>query len=331
MAGLSLPTPFTVTDETYHRIFAAYLNKIVGSVQTYVAGPLLACVTLWVIVQGVLVMRGDVSPRTGLTKLVMVAVIVGLVTSSNLYQQYVEDVFENTVPTMVQQLGGDYGAPEQTIPLQLDAAFRLGQAAFLATSVGIPEQDEIDSLAFEGAQSLFYFSLWSIFVIFDLIDIMMSVLITFGPLFLLGYLFDYTRGIAKQWIGQIVSYAILLLLASVVATVVVSTILTYMIATFGAAMALTKLGGATKFLSDMGGTKAGQIMGLYEVDMFIMTGNALVVAVPGIAASIGGGVAAQGLQGVGQSVVRHFGLGRDAEGKVRKVNDNTIRNLGMLP
>lgn len=306
MASLSLPIPFTVTDETYHEAFKLALTNMVGKVESYVAGPLLTCVTLWLIVQGILVMRGDITARSGITKIIMVALVASIISSSSLYSQFVENLFEQGVPSMVQQLGGDFGAPNETIPFQMDAAFRIGQAGFLATSAGIPMNDDLDSLNFEGAQLFYYFTMWSIFAIYDLIDIMVSVLVTFGPLFLLAFLFDFTRGIAKQWIGQLIGYSILLLFASVVASIVIATIAAYLVATFGAAAALTAAGNAigTAWGVQNGG-KAGQIVGLYEVDMFIMTGNALVVALPAIAASIGGGVAAQA-SAIGQSLSRHL-------------------------
>jgi len=59
---------------------------------------------------------------------------------------------------------------------------------------------------------------------------------------------------------------------------------------------------------------------LYELDLFILTGNALVVALPAIAAQIGGGVAAQGTQ-MGMSALRNLH---------GKVSQNTIFNVGMM-
>jgi type IV secretion system protein VirB6 len=314
MAALSLLAPFTLIDETYTGAFKLYLDHAVGAVQAKMAAPVLACVTLWIAIQGILVMRGDVDTRRSLTKLIMVAIVYGIVTSSSLYNTYVEDLFEKTVPALVAELGGDFGVKKpESIPAQLDLVFDIGEAEFIAVSKVIPFNDDLDSMAFEGAQLCFYLCLWTIFGIYDTINILMSVLITLGPLFIVGFLFESTRGITTRWIGQVVSYSILYLLTSVVAAAVALTIVLFMTATFGLSMLAKPV--------PVVGTATGQLLGLYEIDLFIMTGTALVAALPAIAANLGGGVAASGMQ-MGQSVYRRFAGS--------EVSSNTIRNLGAM-
>lgn len=316
MAAPSLLAPFTVIDQTYKLAFTTYLNNAVGAVESAVAGPLLTCVTLWLIVQGILVMRGDIDARKGLTKIITVALVVGLVSSANLYQEYVQSLFEEGIPAMVTQLGGNIGLPTEAIPTELDVIFRLGQVGFQKVAAEIPPMDELDSLAFEGAQFFFFFSLWGIFGVYDIVGILTSVLVAVGPLFVIGFLFEATRGITMRWIGQLISYAILLLLTSIVATVVVAVMVASM---------------ATAFLVTVGvDTTAGQLVGLYELDLFIMTGNALVVALPGIAAALGNGVAASGTQ-LGQSIYRHFAERPTANGAgTAKASTTTIRDMSFL-
>jgi type IV secretion system protein VirB6 len=302
----SLIAPFTAIDLAYTTAFNLYLNSILGAMQAALAGPLLACVTLWIIVQGILVMRGDIDTRHGLTKIVTVALVFCIVSSSSLYQDNVQALFETAIPSMIQQLGGNIGVPTTFMPTELDIIFRAGEVGFQKVAAEIPPGDELDALAFQGAQFFFYFTLWSIFAIYDMVSILTSVLVGIGPLFIIGFLFEATKGIAFRWVGQMISYAILLLLISIVATVVVATIALFMTATFVTTIAV--------------GTTAGQLIGLYELDLFIMTGCSLVLALPMIAASIGGGVGAQGMQ-LGQSIYRQFAGG---------TSTNTIRNMGMI-
>ena len=289
--GSSLLAPFTVIDQAYRLEFTTYLSNAVGSIESAVATPLLACVTLWVIVQSILVMRGDLDARRGVTKLITVSLVVGLVTSGTLYHDYVQSLFETAIPTMIRDMGGNMGLPTEAIPTELDLIFRAGQVGFQKVAMSIPPMDELDALSFQGAQFFFNLSLFGIFSIYHIVTILTSVLVTVGPLFLIAFLFDATQSIAMRWIGQLISYAILLLLTSIVATIVVGTMLKGMTIVF-----LVTLGK---------GTTAGQIVGLYELDFFIMTGNALVLALPGIAASIGGGVAAEAGQ-MAKSVFRQF-------------------------
>lgn len=289
MPSPALLTPFTVIDQVYKKTFEAYLNHIVGSIQAAVVAPLLACVTIWVIVQGVMVMRGDLDARKGLTQLIKVALVVGLVTSSSLYQEYVQDMFHDAIPEMVRKMGGNFGFPTATLTLQLDGIFRAGQFVFQSIASHIPQMDELDSLSFDGAQYLFYFTLWGIFGVYHVTGILTSVLVAIGPLILVGFLFESTVGIATRWVGQLVGYALLLLMTSIVASLVVAIIAATVAAMF-----------ATALLVD---TLAAQLIGLYELDLFILTGNALVVALPGIAMAIGGGAGEMGST-FGQSIFR---------------------------
>lgn len=302
----SLIAPFTAIHTAYKLAFDGYLNDVVGSVATEVTGPLLSCVTLWVIVQGILVMRGDLDVRRGLVKLVSVSLVVGLVTSSALYQQYVVDVFEKTIPGFVQTLGGDLGLPKETVPGQLDLIFKAGESAFLSVEEDIPHDDTTDAMAFDGAQYMFFFTLWSIFGIYDTVGTMTSVLVTVGPIFMVGFLFEATAGITTRWIGQLIYYGILLLLTSIVATIVVATILAGMT--------------AISVVTYAGGSEAGQMIGLYELDMFILTGNALVVALPTLAAYLSSGLAADGVQ-MGQSIYRRF---------ARKPSPQSLTDMSLM-
>lgn len=306
---MSLPLPFTAIDTTYSEGFKLYLDSFIGSVETVVTGPLLTCVTLWAIVQGVLVMRGDIDARRGLTKLISVALVVGLVTSSSLYQEYVQNLFLVVVPSFVQSIGGTLGLPVDTIPTQLDVIYRLGNLSFQGIAMAIPPGDDLDAMAFDMAQFFFVFTLWAMFGIYDLVSILTTVLVALGPIFIIGFLFEATKDMTMRWVGQLVNYAILLLLVSVVESAVLAVIVAAMGTIFGlslAGAAAAELSG--KFGFGFAKSTAGSIIGLYDLDLFIMTGNALVVALPAIAAALGNGVAAQGVQ-MGAGIARNFALG----------------------
>jgi type IV secretion system protein VirB6 len=290
MPGNSFPAPFTAIDLAYKEAFELYIDKILIGIENVLATPLLACVTLWVIVQGILVMRGDIDARRGVTKLLSVALVIGLVSSASLYHDYVDDMFREGIPELVQNLGGNFGLPKETIPMQIDVVFRAGEAAFQQVASQITPDNELDAIALDGAQFFFFFTLWSIFGIYDIIMIMMSVLVSVGPLFIIGFLFESTAGITTRWVGQLVSYSIMLLLVSIIASVVVSVLIT----AGGLIIAQIALGATSQ-----------DIIILYELDFLILTGNALVVAVPAIASSIGGGVGINGSQ-MGQSISRRL-------------------------
>jgi type IV secretion system protein VirB6 len=274
--AMRLQAPFTITDQVYTHEIEALLTNTINQIRDVISAPLLACVTLWIIVQGILVIRGDVDTRHGVTKLLTVAFIVALVSSSALYTKYVEDMFKTAIPEFVKNVGNDGVAPLNTLPEQIDAVFLAGEGLFLSISERLPSNDPQAVYSYEGAQFIFCLTLWGIFGVYDLAVVMNDLLISIGPLLLLGFLFEATRDMTMKWIGQLISYALLFLFISVLATVVVAIQLEAV-----AAVALV----------DRVAPTAAAIIGLFDLDIFMMTGNAIVVALPGLAAALGGGVA----------------------------------------
>lgn len=272
-----LKAPFSVTDTVYTKVIEAALHNTLGQIQGSLEAPLLACVTLWIIIQGILVIRGDIDTRKGFTKLIMVALVVSLVTSSDLYSTYVDDLFTKAIPQYIENVGNDGAAPLWSLPEQLDGVFIAGEKLFLSISEHLPDHDLTDTYSLEGAQFIFVLTLWGIFGVYDLTALMTNLMVSIGPLILIGFLFEATRDITTKWIGQLISYGLLLLFISVIATIVVGIELAGVIA-------MTVLTRAKP--------EVAELLGLWELDIFLMTGNAVVIALPGIAAALGGGVAA---------------------------------------
>ena len=55
-----------------------------------VQGPLTALVVLWIIVTGILIMRGDVGVRQGISRIITISLVMGILMSTTLYDQYCE-------------------------------------------------------------------------------------------------------------------------------------------------------------------------------------------------------------------------------------------------
>jgi type IV secretion system protein VirB6 len=277
--AFSITAPFTVTDTTLNAAFSASLSDALQSVESLVTAPLLSCVTLWIIIQGILVMRGDLDTRRGLTKIIMLAVVTGLITSQSLYNNYVQTFFEQTIPGIVSQVITDpiSSVSGEAVPAQLDTIFVIMENLFQRVAEGISRDNFEAAFAFESAHIVFLGTLWTVFGIYDVVNIMTKTLVTIGPLILIGYLFDATRNMTIRWASQLTYYGLLLLLLSIVATIVIA-----VDALFSAAASITILA--------IGPTDA-KVIGLDELDMFFLTGDALVVALPTIAAVITSGMA----------------------------------------
>ena len=98
MDSASNYAPFYVFDQTIQQPFTNGMNATVNSAMSAIQGPLTALVVLWIIVTGILVIRGDVAARTGITRLIKVSLIVGILMSTTLYNQYVVSFFTVGLP-----------------------------------------------------------------------------------------------------------------------------------------------------------------------------------------------------------------------------------------
>ncbi len=270
------PIPFTTADGFYGSAFAAGLSNLLSSIQGDVVAPALACVTLWIMVQGILVMRGDLDARRGVNRILKIALVTTLVVTAEDYNNYVHEFFINTVPAFVKDLSSPV-TNALTIPGELDAIFDTCMIEFQAIAAEIGPMNDQDAMAFQGAQFVLYGTLWSMFTIYEVTNVMTEVLVAIGPLILIGYLFDATKGITDRWIGQLITYGLLLLLVTTVATIVIAVEAAYLTAQL-VIIALT-------------GPTSAQIVSFYELDMFLLTGDAFVLALPAIAGLLGGGVA----------------------------------------
>ncbi|ADV14689.1 type IV secretory pathway, VirB6 component [Mesorhizobium australicum WSM2073] len=272
--NFKIAAPFTAIHTIFDLAFTSGLHNVLEKIQEAVSAPLVACVTLWIIIQGCLVMRGQVDARGSISRVIMVSIVVALILDQSNYQQYIEAFFDDTIPRFAHKISSS-DLPFVDIPRKLDFMFAASQYAFQMIASEIGTMNGQDILAFQGAQWIFYGSLWTAFEIYDAVGILTKLLLAIGPLVLVGYLFDRTRDMATRWIGQLLSYGLLLLLLNIVATIVIA----------AEAVSLT----AMLIIIKMSGTTAAKIIGLYELDMLFLAGDALIIALPTIASSIAGG------------------------------------------
>ena len=132
-----------------------------------------------------------------------------------------------------------------------------------------------DATALGIAQDVLYLTLWGAFAIYELVNIMTCVLVNIGPVFVVLYLFDFTKQFADRWIGQLVTYMILLLLFNIVGTIVLETEFLYV--------------QAKLLLFTMTAPLAQQVGDFDDLDIFLLTGDFMIISLPTIAAAIGGG------------------------------------------
>ncbi len=275
------PLPFVSTDAAFVLGFQNGLADLLNLLLGDIAPALSAVLVIWIIVQGTLVMRGDLDARRGISQIVKVVLVYGLVSGSTLYTELVQQWFLGSVPTWIAGLTTSNGAITPTaLPLTLDLLLAYMQTLLEAISALIPTANNQDASSVATAKLVLYGTLWTLFALYEAANLVTSVLVALGPLFIIGYLFESTKAITQRWIGQLIYYAILFLLVNIVATIVVTVDSGYIeteLALLAIAQAATPV--------------AGQINDVWDLDIFLLTGDFIVLCMPGAAAAISGGYA----------------------------------------
>ena len=258
----------------YASIFSAGTSNAVSSGLSAIAGPLAAVVVVWIIVQGILVMRGDVSVRSGITKILRVVLVVSLLTSFGLFSSYVVDLFQTSLPNWAAGAITGAGGSATTTPGMFDKVWNGSMAIAKAADAQLTAWDIADAVELALLEGGIGLCLILAFAVYEVGQIMLGVVIAVGPFVIAGYLFDSTRGIAERWLGKLIGLSILTLLIAIALTIILQGDVTY-IQTAAATGAL-----------DI----ETSIAVLMQATLFYALGAVIIVLLPSIAAYIGGGI-----------------------------------------
>jgi type IV secretion system protein VirB6 len=298
MATASNYAPFYTFDQTIQTPFTNGMSATVSSAMSAIQGPLTAVVVLWIIVSGILVMRGDVTARTGITRIISVSLVVGILMSADLYNFYVVKFFTSGLPdwiaTSLTNTTGSAPSAHQFDVLWDDAnqlfSTALGQLNFY---------NVLDSVELGLLQDVVVFPIGLTFLIYELAKIMVDVIVSIGPFLLAGYLFAATRGVADRWVGKLISLSILTLLVDIVLSIIIQGDTSY----FNTALAAMTIGATIRETITIG----------IQFVIFVTLGSLITCFLPGIAAFLGGGVAVSPL-GMVASAVRGAAAGKKGGG-----------------
>ena len=285
------PLPFVTSDAAYALAFENTLSNTLGTVIAALAAPLSAVVVLWIIVQGILVMRGDIDTRKGVTHCIRIAVVYSLVVSAGFYTNTISNWFTKSVPSyIIENFGGSVSF--SGVPAELDLILDVSQVEFnyIASQINSSNTQASNSLTF--AENILFMTLWGAFAIYELVNIMTCILVAIGPIFIIFYLFDATRQIADRFVGQLVTYMVLLLLFNIVASVVLAADFSFV--------------SARLLIFVVTGPISGQVDDFTDLVIFLLTGDFFIVSLPTIAGVIGGGLNSSR----GESPASGFGGGR---------------------
>jgi type IV secretion system protein VirB6 len=260
-------TPFTNMATNFGAAFGNGTQTAITALLAAVATPLLACVTLWIIVQGILVMRGEMDARGGITRIIKVALVVGILTSSGLYTTYVQTLFITTIPNWFATAAGGSQAAITSTPVTFDNIWQVTEHSIETIDAQISIYDVVDAVSLALIELSIMVLLVVTFAIYEFAIIAIGIMVAIGPVIIVGYLFEATKGVTDRWIGKLITYSLLTLLINVTLNIVLTGEKTYM------RVILTQ-----------------QIKVLIELAMFFAMGAFIVVSLPAIAAALGGGI-----------------------------------------
>ncbi|MEA2741927.1 MAG: type secretion system protein VirB6 [Acetobacteraceae bacterium] len=261
-----------------------------------VAPELAAALSLFVIVNGVLVFLEKLPWNSAVLNCVRAIVVANLLTVG-LYNQWVETMFLTTIPNWIAGTIG--GAPVGVgVAGQFDAlraAVNHNAAVLLAANAGYTPAMIANRLSISLAAEFSVGALWLSFVIDFLAECLMGDVAPIGAVVLLAYLFNNTRHWAERWIGKLVALALLELLVAIELKIVLAQYQTEMAKVEG--------------LSGSGMDATEAISMLWSLGWIFLFGAVVMVGLPAIAAAIGG-------SHVSNVVVMHINMASSAIGRL---------------
>jgi type IV secretion system protein VirB6 len=274
MASADNYAPFYTFDQIIQTPFTSGLETTVNSAMSAIQGPLTALVVLWIIVTGILVMRGDVGVRTGISRIITVSLVVGILMSTTLYDEYVVSFFTTSLPDYFASsfLGVRGTAPSAH---QFDALWNSASQVFAIAENDMNFLNVLYSVQLALLQSLMVFPIGLVFLIYEAARILTDIVVCLGPFVLAGYLFSATRGVADRFVGKLIGLTLLTLLVDIVLAIIINGFVTYVDSTLGNVATATK---------------PEAILICTQLVIFLAIGSLITCFLPGIASYIGGGI-----------------------------------------
>ena len=263
----------------YSTGFLAALDSDISTALTAALPPLSAALVIWVIILGYLMMTGSLDLRYGISKISTMAIVVGIIASTSLYDDYVQQFFMSDIPSFI---ASTFSSGNTTsIPKTLDGVYNnfviAGQEIYKnANCWHCMITPFILGVEIQIILVVFFIALAIVFSVYLIATTLTGLLVVVGPFLLIGYLFEYTEGIPDRWLGKLIGLAILLLLITALLSLFTTGMIDFMNekinVSFDTAPWQTEI------------IILGEIAAYTAITAFIT------IMLPGIAAYLGGGV-----------------------------------------
>ena len=274
---------FTDTINHVSGVLMTYVSDTSASIVGGFSGVATTLLTIYVMLWGWSMMRGIITePITdGVTRIVRLAVIVGLATNIGLYSGYVSDFLWNSPDALASLIASGH-SDSLTNANFLDTLFgkmyEFGKAYQEKAYASPGLFPDFGLLAAAWAVWIFGLAatLYAAFLLV-LSKIALAVLLAVGPLFILTTIFEGTKRFFDVWIGQALNYVFLVMLTAATIKLLFTIISMYLDSVFGS---YASAGGA-----DPNYTEIFPMLALCGIGVLAL------MQMPSIASALGGGVA----------------------------------------
>jgi type IV secretion system protein VirB6 len=275
--------PFSNWDSFIQQPFTNGVGTTIQSAMSAIQGPLTALVVLWIIVSGILVMRGDIGVRTGVVRILSTSIVVAILMSATLYNEYVVSFFTEGLPNFIGTALGNGTAT--TEPDTFYQIFINTQKVFVQANKGVSSVDIAAAVLFAILDALSVIPTIVLFLFYELTKILMDLVVCLGPFVLPGYLFSATKGVADRFVSKLIGLSVLIVLIDILLSIIDGAINTYC----GDVVAMITSGQSSGWFGTSEDIGATLIMCIQLV-IFLFISMLLMTFIPGIASFIGGGV-----------------------------------------
>lgn len=264
-----------------------YVGDVSGDVIGAISGVAYSMLMIYVMLWGWTMLRGMISePITdGVTRIVRLAVIVGIALNVGRYSTYIATFLWNTPDAMASVVASGYADPESNVQFLdglMSRLFDLGSAyyeAAFASSGMFPD------FGFLAAAFLIWIAAvvataYAAFLL-ALSKMALAILLGIGPIFVLLLMFEGTKRFFEAWLGQALNYVFLVILTAGAIKLMLTIIVQYLNAAAGNTMASPTIEQALPAI------------------VMCLISALVMMQLPSIASALGGGVAISTLGAAG--------------------------------
>ena len=215
---------FEFIDGQFKRPLEMFVSDGTSNIAEWVAGPLTAAVTLYVVLYGYPVLRGSIQdPILEFAfRAMKLAIIVMLVKNAGEYQTYVTNIFFDVLPREIAQALNSGTTPSAST---FDSLLDKGQAS--ATDIWSRASWPVDIVTGVGGIMVIGASFLVAgigYVVSLYARLALAIVLAIGPIFIALAMFQSTRRFTEAWIGQLANFVILQVLVVAIGSLLISCI-----------------------------------------------------------------------------------------------------------